>query len=340
MYHPTSRVLTVLELLQSRPSMSGPELARRLEVDTRTIRRYIIMLQDIGIPVEAVIGRHGGYRLRPGFKLPPLMFSLDEVLALTLGLHLVQRVGVDAMSPTVEGILAKLGRVLPVAMREHVEALQETLVIDTLSSDVLVERIVIEMLSLASQQGRRVRLCYRAHGDKETERLFDPYGIVCHAGRWYTVGYCHLRQTLRVFRLDRMRQIEMQEEAFTRPTDFDSLKYIIQSFVAIPDRWNVEVLLMLSLEEARHKIPSSLATLSVDVQSSGVMFRASIDSLDKIARLLVSLGCKFVIQHPPELKEALHTLAQEVTSDLASDVTTQSSFIASIFLERRGPDLK
>ncbi len=75
MYHPTSRVLTVLELLQSRPSISGPELAARLEMDVRTVRRYITHLQDVGIPVEATIGRHGGYRLRPGFKLPPLILQ-------------------------------------------------------------------------------------------------------------------------------------------------------------------------------------------------------------------------------------------------------------------------
>ncbi len=86
MYHPTTRVLTVLELLQSRQQLSGAELASRLEVDRRTVRRYVTMLQDLGIPVEGERGRHGGYRLRPGFKLPPLMFTEDEALALTLGL--------------------------------------------------------------------------------------------------------------------------------------------------------------------------------------------------------------------------------------------------------------
>ncbi len=203
------RVLTVLELLQARPSISGPELAARLEVDARTVRRYIIILQDIGIPIEAVIGRHGGYKLRPGFKLPPLMFSNDEALAITLGLHLVQRVGVDAMAPTVEGVIAKLGRVLPTSLRQRVQAMQETLVVDTLSSDVLVEKVVIETLSLAAQQCHQVRLSYRTNDDRETERVIDPYGVVCHNRRWYTVGYCHMRSSLRVFRLDRVRQIKI-----------------------------------------------------------------------------------------------------------------------------------
>src|SRR2546427_12586177 len=86
MYHPTTRVLTVLELLQSHRQISGPKLAERLEVDIRSVRRYITMLQDLGIPIETERGRYGTYRLRPGFKLPPLMFTEDEALALTLGL--------------------------------------------------------------------------------------------------------------------------------------------------------------------------------------------------------------------------------------------------------------
>ena len=103
MYHPTTRVLAVLELLQARGRLSGPELAERLEVDLRTVRRYVTMLQDLGIPVEAERGRHGGYRLRPGFRLPPLVFSDDEALALTLGLLSARRLGLVTSAATVEG---------------------------------------------------------------------------------------------------------------------------------------------------------------------------------------------------------------------------------------------
>src|SRR5436190_11570694 len=111
MYFPTTRVLTVLELLQSRAKISGPELAERLEVNTRTVRRYITMLQDLGIPVEAERGRHGSYRLRPGFKLPPLMFTEDEALSLTLGLLVARRLGLTsavAAVPAVESAIAKI----------------------------------------------------------------------------------------------------------------------------------------------------------------------------------------------------------------------------------------
>ena len=112
-YRPTARVLTVLELLQSHGRMTGPELARRLEVNVRTVRDYIEMLGDLGIPVEAERGRNGAYRLRPGFKLPPLIFTEDEALALTLSLLMAREHGLDRTTPAFEGALAKIERVLP-----------------------------------------------------------------------------------------------------------------------------------------------------------------------------------------------------------------------------------
>ena len=125
MYHPTTRVLTVLELLQAHHRMTGPELAERLEVDVRTMRRYVTMLQDLGIPVEAERGRYGGYMLRPGFKLPPLMFTEDEALALTLGLLSARKLMLAPAVPAIEGALAKVERVLPEAVQAPVQAIQD-----------------------------------------------------------------------------------------------------------------------------------------------------------------------------------------------------------------------
>src|SRR5438045_8729698 len=113
MYHPTSRVLTVLELIQSRPSITGPELAERLEMDVRTVRRYITHLQDVGIPVEATIGRYGGYRLRPGFKLPPLMFTGEEATAIMLGLLGTSWLEVGQSSVAIRGAVATVSRGIP-----------------------------------------------------------------------------------------------------------------------------------------------------------------------------------------------------------------------------------
>src|SRR5690242_9704603 len=131
MYHPTSRVLTVLELLQSRASITGPELARRLEMDVRTVRRYIAHLQDVGIPVEANTGRYGGYRLRPGFKLPPLMFTEEEATAIMLGLLGTSWLEIGQSSVAVEGALAKVSRVLPARARQRLQAMSESLFVSS-----------------------------------------------------------------------------------------------------------------------------------------------------------------------------------------------------------------
>ena len=112
MYSPTTRLLTVLELLQSYQQMSGAELARRLEVDVRTVRRYIVMLQDMGIPIEAERGAHGSYQLRRGYKLPPLMFTDDEAVSLTLGLLAIREFRFPVNVEAIEGALAKTERVM------------------------------------------------------------------------------------------------------------------------------------------------------------------------------------------------------------------------------------
>ncbi len=103
MYHPTTRVLTIHEMLHSRPNLSGATIAEQLEVDRRTVRRYITMLQDLGIPIEATRGPYGGYRLRPGFKLPPLMLGDDEALAITLSLLAAQRQGMSVEGAATAG---------------------------------------------------------------------------------------------------------------------------------------------------------------------------------------------------------------------------------------------
>ena len=243
MYHPTTRLLTILELLQSHHEMGGRELSERLEVDGRTIRRYIMMLQDMGIPIEAERGRYGGYRLLPGYKLPPLMFNEEEVMALSLSLLLAKQQGLGVAAPAIEGTLAKIERVMPSALRVRVQALQETLVVDlTLpDDDVSPAHGTVATLSLAAHQEKRVLLHYRTFGGDETERGVDPYGLAYRQGWWYMVGYCHLRKGLRTFRLDRVRSVETLDKSFTRPLDFDTMTHVepglFSSDAARPDRF-------------------------------------------------------------------------------------------------------
>src|SRR5262245_50470797 len=131
MYHPTSRVLAVLALLQSHGHMTGAEMARRLEVNIRTLRRYITMLQDVGIPIIAERGRNGSYELTPGYKLPPMMFTNEEALALSIGLLTARHLGLDETIRAIESAQAKLEQVMPHALKNQVRALTETIILDS-----------------------------------------------------------------------------------------------------------------------------------------------------------------------------------------------------------------
>jgi predicted DNA-binding transcriptional regulator YafY len=316
-YSPSTRLFSLLDLLQSRPGVSAAQLAERLEVQARSVRRYIAMLQDIGIPVEGRRGRYGGYRLRPGFKLPPLMWTEEEALAVTLGLQVVQRLGLSQAVPTVESALSKIERVLPEALRERVQAVQETVVLDLAGRRPAEPNSYVLRLSTAAYRRTRVRMRYQARPDSqehedagESEREFDCYGLVYHGERWYAIGYCHLREDTRVFRLDRIRRLEVCEERFTPPADFDCLDYTIQAFAAMPSRWLAEVLLHTQLPRIRDAVPATFATLAET--PSGILLRAYDDDLAHTARFLVSLACPFQVLRPPELVDELRRLAKEI----------------------------
>lgn len=313
MYHPTSRVLTVLELLQSRPSISGPELAARLEMDVRTVRRYIMHLQDVGIPVEANIGRHGGYRLRPGFKLPPLLFTEEEATAIMLGLLGTSWLEIGQSSVAVEGAFAKVSRVLPLQARERLNAMSSHLHFFSPHQEVRPDVSLFITLSEAIGQQQRVVMDYRSHLDEVTHRKVEPYGIVGWDGHWYLVGYCCLRQDMRTFRLDRIQQVEALAESFERAEGFDCRAYVM--------RWNsggfhVEVEFQAAFYTVQQRIPASYGSLTAT--PTGVLFQGQYDNLVGMARYLMSLNLPFVIHEPPALREALLHLAEQMVQIAAA----------------------
>lgn len=311
MYNPTTRLLAILELLQIHPVLSGVELAQRLEVDIRTIRRYVTMLQDMGIPVEAARGRDGGYRLRPGFKLPPLMFTQHEALALALGLLLARRLGLGVERGAVEGAAAKLERVLPEATRTQLQAMQSVLVLDLpiARTDPAAETILT--LSRAVAEQRQVELHYQAWNKEVTSRQVDPYGLVYRAGYWYVPGHCHLRQDVRTFRLDRIEAVMMLDGDFVRPQTFDPLAYVNQALATTPGTWEIDVLLHTTLPDAQRQISAALGTLTPEPE--GVALRCYVQNLGWFAHFLAGLDCSLTIRHPLELRTMLQTLADKIT---------------------------
>lgn len=307
MYSPTTRLLTVLELLQSHKQISGPEIARRLEIDVRTARRYITMLQDMGIPVEAERGPLGAYHLKRGHRLPPLMFTDAEAVALTLGLLTMREFRFPVGVAAVEGALAKTERVLPEKLLEQTRGLQEAITFNVTPPPMNPQNDFVVTLSWAVRQRRRVFMRYQARNGEESEREFDPYGIVFNEGYWQTTGYCHLRQGLRMFRLDRIVALEAREESFERPENFDALGHVLSSLATVRGMKPVEVLLEISIEQAE-QIFTPLNGRLEEVEN-GVIFRHPALQLEWAAAILMNLACPATVLQPEELRDILRRMA-------------------------------
>ncbi|WP_240809930.1 YafY family protein [Actinomadura sp. WMMA1423] len=305
--HPTTRVLAMLELLQANPRMGGPELARRLGVDERTVRRYAARLEDLGVPVVAERGRYGGYRLMPGYKLPPLMLTDDEAAAVVLGLLAGLRVGLPGQAT--ESALAKVQRVLPAALRDRVQALRETLGFTLAARDPAApDTGTVLTLAAAARQRRRVRVRYRSWQGAETERDLDPYGLVFHSGRWYVTGHDHRSREIRTFRVDRVAAAEPGDARFEPPDGLDPVQHVTRSLARVPYAHEVEVLLETTLAEARRRIPATTATLAET--AGGVVMTTRAERLDGMALMLAGLGFPFAIRRPEELRGHVRDLAR------------------------------
>ncbi|RKN40256.1 helix-turn-helix transcriptional regulator [Micromonospora endolithica] len=305
MSHPAGRVLGLLELLQGHHRLTGADLAARLGVDERTVRRYATTLVELGIPVTADRGRYGGYRLLPGYKLPPLMLTDDEAVAVLLGLLAAERLGLGTEQPATATATAKIRRVLPAALADRLTAVGEHLgfTLRRTRPDARPTTDTLLTLAEAARNGRRVRLGYRSRGGATSERDLDPYGLVFHAGRWYVTGHDHRRAEVRTFRLDRIGAVTTAAATFTAPEGFDPVAQVTRSLAAVPWAHEVEVLLETDLAAARRRIPPSVAELTgVD---GGVLLRGRAERLDGMAQLLAGLGWPFTVRHPAALREAV-----------------------------------
>jgi predicted DNA-binding transcriptional regulator YafY len=307
MYDPIMRVLTVLEILQAREHVSGAELAERLEVNTRTVQRYIARLQDLCIPVESVRGVGGYYRLKPGFRLPPLMFTDEEAFALTLGLRALRHLGLSAFAPATEGAFAKLGRVLPGPLRESVQTVEEVIALEPGPWVVSTPAETLIGVATAIRLRRRVAFHYKSHMGAASERELEPYGVVHMDGRWYMAGRCLWRQATRTFRLDRVSNLAVRDESFERPANFDIRSYLHGAMPFVQTGFSIDVWLDLPFEEARSHF--ALYRVAACEESGGTRLRCARESLEPFAAMLLSLGCRIVVREPAQLSEAFATLA-------------------------------
>jgi predicted DNA-binding transcriptional regulator YafY len=311
---PTSRLLELLELLQTQPLTTGQQIADQLGIDRRTVRRYVATLQELGIPVEGERGVGGGYRVRPGFRLPPLMLSDEEAIVVVLGLLAARRLGLDTPSESVEGALTKIHRVLPDAVRRRVEALEETLEFTTSAKiGAPVPGDSVLLLAEAIRRRKRVHMHYRTFEGEETQRELSAHGLVVHSGRWYLAAFDHGRDDLRTFRVDRMDRARLGDAvAVDAPPDFSAVEHVSRSLARTPWQWEVTVLLHLPLEEASRRIPATLAELAET--NGGTLLRMRAGSLDWMASVLAGLDCEFTIREPDELRSSVAVLAARLVA--------------------------
>ncbi len=307
---PVTRVLAVLDLLQSEGRLTGADLAARVGVDARTLRRYIARLQELDIPVTAERGRYGCYALMPGYKLPPMMFSNAEAVALSLGLLAARQIGVAGAAPAAQSAQAKLERVMPAALRRRVHAMEQTVQMDLARTLPAGDNAALLALSEAAHARQRMHLRYADADGAATEREVDVYGVALRNARWYAVGHCHLRRDMRSFRIDRVLAITPRLATFEPPADFDAVRHLALGLATLPRAIGVQVLLKTDLATAHEQLFETIGLFQP--VKGGLMLHAQVDDLRWFARQLARLDCAFDIVAPAKLRAELARHAQRL----------------------------
>lgn len=303
MANTATRLITLIMLLQRQPNQTAAQLAQALAVSVRTVQRYITMLDEIGIPVYAERGPYGGYALVRGYTMPPLIFTPEEAIALSLGTSLLEEIWGRLYQDGARGALAKLDNVLPDAQRQEIAwARQHVVSIGTNWTDPNLFLPFLEALRGAIYQQRRVRICYRSRSQSAPlPRELDPYKLVSRWGRQYCIGYCHQRHAIRTFRLDRIVELLVLDQRFTAPTDFDLQSYLTSDPFFQP---TVQAQLRFAPEAAHIAQNNRAYWKSIDEQPDGaVVVTFEAPDLEAAVGTVIAVGFPATIVDPVELRE-------------------------------------
>jgi predicted DNA-binding transcriptional regulator YafY len=307
MARPAARVLTLLELLQSGGLRTRTELADRLQVDERTVRRYIDHLIDLDVPVESVRGRYGGYRLAPGYRMPPLMLSDDEALAVLLGLIAGRRSGLLTAAGTASELAAaKIRRVLPDRVARKLDAVLDTLAFTTEPHGTAApDSAVLLVLAAAVHSHQPVAIRYTDRHGRPSTRTLHPDGLVVHAGRWYVTT------ADRTFRLDRIADARALPGSFEPPTGADPAQRVLAGIAQAPHRHQVSLRIQATADEIRAQLPAGIATITA-LPERWWRVELQVESLNWLPGKLAALDRPFVIERPDELRGAVTALANRL----------------------------
>jgi predicted DNA-binding transcriptional regulator YafY len=305
----SSRLLDLLALLQARRGWSGPELAERLEVSRRTIRRDVDRLRELGYPVESLAGPAGGYRLRAGTAMPPLLLDDEEAIAIAVGLSTAARASVTGIEETAVRALVKLEQVLPSHLRRRVRALGSATVALRVGGPT-VDPQHLTVIAAACRDSERLRFAYRSREGTDSQRDVEPHSLVNVGRRWYLVAWDSQREDWRTFRVDRLARPAPSGTRFTPRTlpAADAAAYVELSLRGAPHRYEARVTLQTAAEEIAGRIPVYWGTIE-ERDAHSCEFRTGDDDLGWLAVRIAMLGVDFEVHEPPELAEHLRLLA-------------------------------
>jgi predicted DNA-binding transcriptional regulator YafY len=306
MSRPASRLLAFLELLQDQRVVDGRAAATELGVSERTIRRYAVALHDLGIPVDGQPGLGGGYGLRPGVRLPPLMLSDEEAAAVVFGLVLAEQRGLGGA----DGAVTKIARVFPERLMRRVERLRTELSLSGEPDPAPASAETLLLIAEAVRRRRSLEIGYTRRDGTPSTREIDPLGLVARRGRWYVPARDRGRGELRTFRADRITRATIGGPAEPPEPGFDPAAHVVEMLARLPWAWEIEVHLDAPVSEIAARVPATLAEL--EAEESGTRLKMRADSLDWVAGVLAGLGADFRVIRPDELREHLETLASRL----------------------------
>jgi len=308
MLETSARLLRLLSLLQARREWAGPELAERLGVGVRTVRRDVERLRRLGYPVEATRGVAGGYRLGPGAEIPPLLLDEEEAVAVAVGLRTAARVGVAGIEETSVRALAKLERVMPSRLRRRINALGAATVPYAFTGPA-VDAEVLATIAAACRDHERLRFRYRSHDGVSTGRLVEPHRLVHTGRRWYLVAWDTARADWRTFRVDRLERPAPDRRFVPRePPAEDLAAYVSRAVSATRDRYQARVVLHAPIAEVAPRVPPAVGSLE-PLDERRCLLHAGSDWLGGLAVYIAETGVDFEVLEPPELIARVRVLA-------------------------------
>jgi predicted DNA-binding transcriptional regulator YafY len=302
-----ARLLRLLSILQARPEWTGRELAERLEVTVRTLRRDMARLRDLGYPVRATPGVAGGYRLAAGSVLPPLLLDDDEAVAIVLGLRTATSHSVTGIAETSLRALAKLERLLPARLRQRAAALRLATV-PLAGETATVDPDTLAVIAEACQALEELTFDYRTREGGVGNRRVQPHRLVHTGRRWYLVARDRDRDGWRTFRVDRIDGPRRTGVRFTPHDPPDAAAFVADAITTAPYRFRARVLVGAPARIVAEQVPPTTGVIeAVDEQSCLLITGA--DSVTLIALHIAVLGHEFTVLEPVELVEELGTLA-------------------------------